>query len=166
MSGHSNTKGNMSYVKQRFRNNLNAGEKLNSSEFEMVFDGKADMTILVRTTQLPPQGRANVEDFGPMGMKFVQQGPMENSGEITAVGVETVKGVIIPYLTDLVRNKKYVDITIRPTPESLNGKSPSKTTCRLEHCIVRCDAVDLGTEDVTALVKPSMTITYNWSEWE
>lgn len=166
MSGHSNTKGQMSFVKQRFRNNLNAGEKLNGSEFEMVFDNNSNMTVLIRATQLPPQGRADVEDFGPMGMKFSQHGPLENSGEITVSAVETIKGVVIPFITDAIRNKKYIDIMIRPTPESLNGKSPSKTTCRLEHCKIRVDAVDLATEDVQALVKPNMTITYNWCEWE
>lgn len=166
MSGHSNTKGNMSYVKQRFRNNLNAGEKLSGSEFEMVFNGNSNMTVLIRTTQLPPQGRADMEDFGPMGMKFTQHGALENSGEITVTAVETITGVVVPFITDLVRNKKYVDITIRPTPESLNGKSPSKTTCILEHCKLRCDAIDFSTEDVSVLVKPSMTIVYNWSEWE
>lgn len=165
MSGHSNTKGQMSYVKQRFRNNLNAGEKMSGAEFEMVFDGKTDMTVLIRSAQMPQQGRADVEDFGPMGVSFTQHGPLENKGEITVACVETIKGVVIPYLTDLIRNKKYVDITIRPTPESLNGSSPKGTTCTLEHCKVRVDAVDLATEDVQALVKPNITITYNWSEW-
>ena len=166
MSGHSNTKGQMSYVKQRFRNNLNAGEKMSGAEFEMVFGNNSNMTVLVRTSQLPQQGRGDVEDFGPMGMKFTQHGALENSGEITASCVETITGVVVPFITDLVRNKKYIDVTIRPTPESLNGKSPTNTTCRLEHCKIRCDAIDLATEDVQALVKPNMTIIYNWFEWE
>lgn len=165
MSGHSNTKGNMGFVKRQFRKNLEAGEKMNGSEFEMVFDGAPDMTVLIRSTQLPQQGRADVEDFGPMGVSFTQHGPLENKGEITVACVETIKGVIIPYITDLIRGRKYVDITIRPTPESLAGKSPKGTTCRLEHCKIRVDGIDLATEDVQALVKPNLTITYNWTEW-
>jgi len=166
MSGHSNAKGNMSFVKQQFRKNLDAGEKMSGAEFEMVFNNNPNMTVLVRTTQLPAQGRADVEDFGPMGVSFTQAGPLENKGEVTVSCVETIKGIVVPFVTDLVRGKKYVDITIRPTPESLAGKSPTGTTCRLEHCKIRCDAIDLATEDVQALVKPNMTITYNWYEWE
>lgn len=166
MSGHSNTAGKMSLLKKKFRQNVDAGEKMLGAEFEMKFDGKDELTVLVRATQLPPNGRADVEDYGPMGLMFSQFGPLENKGEITVSCVETIKGIVVPYLVKTIRNKTYVDITIRPTPESLDGKAPTGMTVTLEHCKLRSDAIDLATEDVTAIVKPNLTITYNWSEWE
>lgn len=164
MPGHSNAKGNTSYVKQKFLKNIAAGEKLSGAEFDVAFDGYDDLSVLVRTTQIPALGRADVEDFGPNGLKFVQQGPLENSGQVTMMCVETIKGVTLKALTDMVLNKKYVNITIKPTPESLGGGVPAGTGWRLEHCLIRMDNVDLSTEDVTAIVKPNITITYNWKE--
>lgn len=166
MSGHTNTKGDMSLLKKKFRQNIDAGEKLLGAEFEMIFDGNPDLAVLIRATQLPPNGRADVEDYGPMGLMFSQFGPLENKGEVTVSAVETIKGIVVPYLVKTVRNKTYVNITIRPTPESLGGKPPKGMTVKLEHCKLRSDAIDMATEDVTAIVKPNMTITYNWSEWE
>ncbi len=166
MSGHTNTKSSLGLLKTKFRKNLDAGEKLLGAEFEMTIDGYPDLTVLIRSTQLPAMGRADVEDFGPMGLNFTQHGPLENKGEITVNCVETIKGPVVRALQDMIRGKKYVNITIKPTPESLDGKPAKGATCRMEHCKLRSDAIELSTEDVQSLVKPSITVTYNWSEWE
>lgn len=164
MPGHSNSKGNISFLKGKYKKNMAAGEKLSAAEFEMTVDGYPDLSVLVRSTQIPAIGRAEIEDFGPNGLKFVQQGPHENSGEITVTAVETIKGDVVAALYDIVINKKYIHMNIHPTPESLAGGAPRGTAWRLEDCKLRCDAIDMASEDVTALVKPSITITYNWKE--
>lgn len=164
MAGHSNTKGNVGFLKKKYQKNMAAGEKLSAAEFDMTIDGYPNLSVLVRSTQIPSLGRAEIEDFGPNGLKFVQQGPLENSGEITVTCVETIKGDVVAALYDIVINKKYINLKIQPTPESTAGGAPKVTAWRLEDCKLRCDAIDLATEDVTALVKPSITITYNWKE--
>ena len=164
MAGHSNTKGNLGFLKGKYKKNMAAGEKLSGAEFEMKIDGYDNLTVLIRSTQIPAIGRAEMEDFGPMGLKFVQQGPLENSGEISVTAVETIKGDVLKVIYDIVKNKKYVNLTIKPTPESLNGANPAGTGWRMEDCKLKSDAVDLATEDTTALVKPPITITYNWKE--
>lgn len=164
MAGHSNTKGNVGFLKKKYQKNMAAGEKLSAAEFDMTIDGYPNLSVLVRSTQIPSLGRAEIEDFGPNGLKFVQQGPLENSGEITVTCVETIKGDVVAALYDIVINKKYINLNIQPTPESTAGGAPKVTAWRLEDCKLRCDAIDLATEDVTALVKPSITITYNWKE--
>lgn len=164
MPGHSNSRGNIGFLKSRYQKNMAAGEKLSAAEFEMTIDGYPNFSVLVRSAQIPAIGRAEIEDFGPNGLKFVQQGPYENSGEVTVQAVETLKGEVLKSVYDIVINKKYVHINIQPTPESLAGSAPSGTAWRMEDCKLRSDAVDQSTEDVTALVKPSITITYNWKE--
>ena len=165
-TGHSNTKGQPSFLKKRFLQNVGAGEKLGASEFEMTFDDYPNINVRVRNTQMPGERRTGQEDFGPMGLKFVQYGPRENSGELTVMCVETIKGDVLAFLTKVVRDKEYLKMTIRPTPESLNGASPKGTTCRLEHCMLVSEPLDISTEDAAALVKPTITITYNWKEYE
>jgi hypothetical protein len=165
MPGHTNTKADLGLLRNKFRKNIDAGEKLLGAEFEMVFDGYPDLTVLIRTAQMPAMGRADVEDFGPMGLNFTQHGPLENKGEITVTCVETIKGPVVRALQDMIRGKKYVNLSIKPTPESLGGTPAKGMTCRMEHCKMRSDAIEFSTEDVQSLVKPSITVTYNWSEW-
>ncbi|EIM1710166.1 baseplate protein [Aeromonas dhakensis] len=164
MPGHSNSRGNIGFLKGRYQKNMAAGEKLSAAEFEMVVDGYPNLSVLVRSAQIPAIGRAEIEDFGPNGLKFVQQGPYENSGETTVQAVETIKGEVLKSLYEIVINKKYVNLTLKATPESLAGGAPQGTAWRMEDCKLRCDAIDMSTEDVTALVKVSITITYNWKE--
>ena len=164
MPGHSNSKGNIGFLKGKYQKNMAAGEKLSSAEFEMDVEGYPNLSVLVRSSQIPAIGRAEIEDFGPNGLKFYQQGPYENAGEITVTAVETIKGDVVHDLYDIVINKKYVNLTLKPTPESLAGGSPKGTAWRMEDCKLRCDAIDMSTEDVTSLVKPSITVAYNWKE--
>lgn len=162
LSGHFNTRGDVNFLKVKHMQNLQAGEKLQGHEFEMSIDQYPDLTVLIRSTQFPAMGRSDVEDFGQMGLKFVQHGALENSGEIAVMCVETIGGRVLEALRDIVKNKKYIDITIRSTPESLSGISPKPLKFKMTHCKVRSDAIDLSTEDQAALVKPAMTIVYNW----
>ncbi|WP_419238319.1 hypothetical protein ACN08L_16075 (plasmid) [Photobacterium leiognathi subsp. mandapamensis] len=162
MSGHFNTKGDMAYLKTQFNKNLNAGEKLMGAEFEMLVEEYPELTVLIRSTQFPAMGRADVEDFGPQGMNFTQHGALENKGEITVTAVETLTGQVLKAIRNIVKNKQYVNITIRATPESTSGATAEPLKFRLSHCKVRSDVVEWSTEDTAALVKPSMTIVYNW----
>lgn len=162
MSGHFNSVGNMAYLKTKFSQNLSAGEKLSGAEFEMRIEEYPGLTVLIRSTQFPAMGRADIEDFGPMGLNFTQHGPLENKGEIAVTAVETISGPVLAAIRDIVKNKKYVTITIRATPESMAGESSNSLKFRLSHCKLRSDVVDLSTEDTAALVKPAFTIVYNW----
>ncbi len=164
MSGPFNSRGDVGFLKQRFDRNLAAGEKLVGSEFWMDIHGYENISVLIRSTQIPEIGREDVEDTGPMGLKFSQHGTLKNSGEITVACVETLEGAVYAAVVDMVRSKKYVDITIRNTPESLSGLASPALVRQLSHCKVYCEAVDLSTEDTTALVKPSLRIVYNWVE--
>lgn len=164
MSGFFNSQGNMGFLKETFNRNLSAGEKLNGSEFWMDIHGHENISVLIRTTQLPEMAREDVEDFAPMGLKFNQHGALKNSGEITVQCVETLEGAVSATVIQLVRTKGYVDITIRATPESTSGASAPSLTRKLSHCKVYCDQVDMSTEDTTTLVKPSLRIIYNWVE--
>lgn len=80
--GHNNTKGNRKFIKGRYTANAAKGERLVSSEFQLTFAGHEDISVLVRTSQIPEMTREDVEDYGPNGVKFNQHGPIRNSGEI------------------------------------------------------------------------------------
>lgn len=166
MPGHTNTTANMGLLRKAFRQNLEAGEKLLGAEFQMLFEGYPEITVLVRTAQLPAMGRADVEDFGPMGLNFTQHGPLENKGEVAVTCVETIKGPVLRALQDMIHGKKYVNITMKATPESTNGAPAQGLACRMEHCKLRSDVIEFSTEDVQSLVKPAITFIYNWYEWE
>lgn len=162
MSGPFNSKGDINYLHQKFNKNLAAGEKLKGYEFEMTIDQYPEISVLIRSTQIAAMGRADVEDFGPMGLKFVEHGALENSGEIAVTAVETLTGATLGMIRNIVKNKEYVDINIKATPESTSGKTVDALKHRYEHCKIRSDVIDLATEDQAALVKPAMTIVYNW----
>jgi hypothetical protein len=165
MAGFDNAKGNINFLKQKFLKNVNAGEKMTGAEFEMTIEEYPQLTVLVRSTQMPAMGRADVEDFGQMGLGFIQNGALENKGECAVVAAETIKGDVIDALRDIVRNKKYVTVNLASTPESTAGVGAEAHKFKLEHCKLRSDAIDLSTEDTAAIVKPSITIQYNWCDF-
>ncbi|WP_251984762.1 hypothetical protein [Escherichia coli] len=68
--GHNNTKGNRKFIKGRYTANAAKGERLVSSEFQLTFAGHEDISVLVRTSQIPEMTREDVEDYGPNGVKF------------------------------------------------------------------------------------------------
>ena len=155
--GHNNTKGNRKFIKGRYTANAAKGERLVSSEFQLTFAGH-EVT------------REDVEDYGPNGVKFNQHGPIRNSGEIQVQCVETIEGDILQFIKDRIAEKDYVDITMAATPESkssgVNAVTKAATTIEMLDCKIYSDAIDFSTEDVTAAVRPSLRIVYNWIDWD
>ncbi|HHR5658144.1 baseplate protein [Enterobacter hormaechei] len=168
--GHSNTKGNKAFLKNRYTANVAKGEKLVSSEFELTFAGYEGLSVLVRTAQIPEMTREDVEDYGPNGLKFNQHGPIRNSGELQVQCVETIEGEILSFIKQRIAAKDYVDITMAATPESkatgIAGVKSPATTIEMLDCKIYSDAVDMSTEDVTAVVRPPLRIVYNWIDWD
>lgn len=162
MSGHGNTKGNTGFLKSQFNQNLQLGEKAMAFEFKLTVKGYPNWSVLCRSSQWPAMGRSDVEDFGASGLKFVQHGALENSGEISIMCVETIKGDIIKDMREIIRTKKYVDLTMELTPESTGGKNGQGQKIDLLHCKLRSDVIEFSTEDTAALVKPTITAIYNW----
>ncbi|WP_313474048.1 baseplate protein [Atlantibacter hermannii] len=163
MSGFSNTKADVGFLKKRLNQSIAAGEKLVSAEFWMRIKGYEHLSILVRTTQIPEMTREDVEDFAPGGMKFNQHGPVRNSGEFQVTCAETIKGDVFLAVRQMVYGKEYVDIEFQATAESNNGEHLGLKRNFL-HCKVYSDAIDFGSEDVTTAVRPTLRIVYNWAE--
>ncbi|HHA1306312.1 baseplate protein [Enterobacter kobei] len=161
-SGHFNSRGNVGFLREKYDRNRLAGEKLIGAEFEMTFEGFPNISVLVRSAQMPEISRQDVEDVGPMGLLFNQHGALKNSGEIQVQCVETITGDVSAMVIALVKTKRYVNITIRATPESMAGAGPSSLTRRMSDCKIYCDQVDMSTEDNAALVRPPLRIVYNW----
>ncbi len=162
MSGFVDAAGSVNYLKLRHMQNIAAGEKLTGAEFKVTCPEYPELSILVRTAQIPAMGRADVEDFGGMGMKFTQHGAFENSGEMTISAVETISGAIVRILRNVIKNKEYLTLSFEATPESTIGIGSPFHKFKLEHCKIRSDVIEFSTEDTSALVKPSMTVVYNW----
>lgn len=165
MAGFENTKANRPYMKKMYNRNKQAGEKLLANNFRLKIDGYTDNDILVRSTQYPAMGYADVEDYAHGGLLMNQAGSLENNGEITVTCSETIKGDVIKMLKEIILNKKQVDITLHSETESLGGAVPF-SKCKMLDCKLRSDAIEYSTEDQAALVKPSFTIKYGWVEHE
>ncbi|NDO81502.1 baseplate protein [Citrobacter sp. NCU1] len=163
MSGFSNTKADVGFLKKRLNQSIAAGEKLIGSEFWMRIKGYDNLSILVRTAQLPEMTREDVEDFAPGGMKFNQHGAIRNSGELQVTCAETIKGDVFKAVRQMVYGKEYVDIELKAAAESNSG-SDGGISRTLLHCKVYSDAIDFGSEDVTTVVRPTLRIVFNWAE--
>lgn len=163
MSGFSNTKADVGFLKKRLNQSIAAGEKLIGSEFWMRIKGYEHLSILIRTAQLPEMTREDVEDFAPGGMKFNQHGAIRNSGEMQVTCAETIKGDVFKAVRQMVYGKEYVDIELQAAAESNSG-SDGGINRKLLHCKVYSDAIDFGSEDVTTVVRPTLRIVYNWAE--
>ncbi|WP_241612940.1 baseplate protein [Rosenbergiella epipactidis] len=163
MTGFANSKPNMSFLKQRLNQNIAAGEKLISAEYWMTIKGYENISVLIRSTQLPEMTREDVEDVGPGGLKFNQHGVLRNSGEFQVSCVETIEGDVFKAVREWVREKKYLDITISAASESKGGENGGITRS-FTHCKIYCDAVDFSSEDVTTAVRPSLRVVYSWAE--
>lgn len=162
MSGFSNKAGDTAYLKQKLQKNVNAGEKMMGNEFEMTIDEYPDIAVLVRSTQYPAMSRADVEDYGQGGVAFHQDGTLNNAGEIAVVCAETITGTVVAAIRSIIKNKEMITVNLKSTPESGSGTGADSHTFRLQWCRVASDAIDLSTEDTSAIVKPSLTIKYNW----
>lgn len=161
MAGQLNAIGMKGLLKVNYTKNKLIGEKMMGFEFDMAVKGYPLWSVLVRAAQTPTMGRTLIEDFGPNALKFQQYGPLENSGEITVTVVESIAGVVIQDLRNIIANKEYVDITLRATPESMGGVSGRGHEFELMDCMLRCDPIELSTED-QSLVKVAITIIYNY----
>ncbi|EAS5032271.1 baseplate protein [Salmonella enterica] len=168
--GHRNTRGNKKFLKARYTANVAKGEALVSSEFQLTFRGFENLSVLVRTAQIPEMTREDVEDYGPNGVKYNQHGPIRNSGELQVQCVETIEGDILQFIKDRIAAKDYVDIEMAATPESKSvgteAKTTAATTIEMLDCKIYSDAIDMSTEDVTAAVRPPLRIVYNWIDWD
>lgn len=162
MSGHTNTKGDTGFLKKQYNQNKAMGEKAMAFEFKLTAKGYPNWSILCRSSQWPAMRRSDVEDFGPSGLKFVQHGAMENSGEIQIMLVETINGDIIKDMREIIREKKYVDLTMELTPESASGNPGAGQSVDLLDCKLASDVIEFSTEDTAALVKPTVTAIYNF----
>lgn len=163
MSGFANTKADTAFLKSRFNKNVAAGEKLVGAEYWMTFKGYENLSILVRSTQIPEMTREDVEDFGPGGMKFNQHGTLRNSGEYQVTCAETIDGTVLAAVKDLVYGKKYIEVTVQAAAESNSGDHKGLIRT-FSHCKIYSDAVDFSSEDVTTVVRPTLRIVYNWVE--
>lgn len=163
MSGFSNTKANMDFLKKRLNQNLAAGEKLIGSEYWVTIKGYESISILVRSTQLAEMTREDVEDYAPGGVKMNQHGTVRNSGEFPMTCVETIKGDVFKAVKQMVYGKEYVDVTVAAAAES-NGGEDGGIIRKYLHCKIYSDALDFSSEDVTTASKLSLRVVYNWAE--
>lgn len=165
MAGFENTKANRQYMKDMYLKNRQAGEKLLANNFRLKFEGFDNLTVLVRTSQYPAMGHADVEDYSQGGLLMNQSGSLENNGEITVTCTETIKGDVLRALKDIILNKKQINIEMHSESESLGGKVDG-SGCKMLDCKLRSDPIEHSTEDQVALVKPSFTIKYGWVDHE
>lgn len=103
--GHNNTKGNRKFIKGRYTANAAKGERLVSSEFQLTFAGHEDISVLVRTSQIPEMTRENVEDYGPNGVKFNQHGPPETLGKSRSSAWRLSKAIFFSSLRIALRRR-------------------------------------------------------------
>lgn len=162
MTGFADSKADRAGLKAQLNKNIAQGEKLMGFYFDMKIEGYPDFELRVRTTQYPAMGYELAEDFGQGGLKMNQQGALQNSQEITSSCVENLKGDTLKVLKDIILNKKQVKITFAAKAESLGGGKVPFTSCTMDHCILASEAIEFSTEDTTAIVKPSFTITTSW----
>lgn len=120
--GHNNTKGNRKFIKGRYTANAAKGERLVSSEFQLTFAGHEDISVLVRTSQIPEMTREDVEDYGPNGVKFNQHGPIRNSGEIQSSAWRLSKAIFFSSLKIALRRRTMlISRWLRPLNPNLPG---------------------------------------------
>jgi len=159
-----NVAGNIPNINKTYKKLLSLGEGAKADDFRMTFEGYDDLEFLVQATQLPELKREMVETYGPHGVKFNQQGKFLNAGDMTITFKEVIEGKIYKALREIVKEKKYLKITLGCLGESKPG-SPADLTVVLEDAWLEIDALDLSVEDGTTLVKPAGTIHYNWVGW-
>lgn len=165
MAGFDNSKSDRAYLKGMYTRNKQAGEKLLANNFRLKIEGYENLEVLVRSTQYPAMGHADVEDYAQGGLLMNQSGSLENNGEITVTCTETIKGDVLKMLKDIILNKRQVDVSMHTEAESLGGKVDG-SGCKMLDCKLRSDAIEHSTEDPAGLVKPSFTIKYGWVDHE
>ena len=155
-----NATGKRNFIRDKFIKHRQIGERANASHYEMKVKDYSALDLKIASTQLPEMARELIESFGSMGVASNFQGNLKNAGEITVTIEETIKGDTLAQLQKIVWEKIYVQVEINLTPEELAGSKSFGV--KLLECSLACEAVDLANESVTELVKPSVTIRYNW----
>lgn len=164
MANISNVQGNVPILKKSYKKFLSLGEKVTGDEFMMKIEGYDNLSYLIQTTQLPAVQRENIESYGPLGVKFLQQGRYVNAQDVSFTFVEAITGDAYKAIREIVKNKKYVNITIGIVGES-KSTSNENLTVKMEDCWIELEGADLSVEDGGTLFKPSGTIHANWIGW-
>ncbi|WP_163836769.1 hypothetical protein [Spartinivicinus ruber] len=160
MSRIPNVKGDIPLLKRAYSKNVAMGERAVASDFEMTIKGYEDLTVLVRTAQLPEISRGDpVEDFGLYGQGFQQYGAVKRDGDITVNIVELKTGLVQDTLFEIIEKKEYVTIEM-----VLVGEGQKRRGWQLEDCILKADPGELDTSNRVGTVQIPVTIHYNWCE--
>lgn len=164
MANVANVQQNVPLVKNSYKKLVSLGEGAKGDDFRMTFSEYPDLEFLVQSTQLPEMKRDLIESRGPHGVMFNQQGTLKNAGDITITFKEVISGEALACLSECVREKKYLTVTLALISES-QPDSTSQNTVVMEDAWFEMDGVDLSVDDTTTLVKPSGTLHYNWVSW-
>lgn len=152
-------KANVELVKKTIDADLALGERAIGNDFQFICDQYPDLTFLCTGFQIPEMKRQVIEDFGPHGVETRWYGRPLNAPEMTLTVKETLSGKAYQILKEIVREKKYVDITVGLTAES-QPTSTEHTTWKMWNCVLSLDATDLSV-DGDEVLKPSVTVNPN-----
>ena len=158
--------GNTGLFQESYNTHVAKGEGLIGTDFILEIEGYEDNSTLVQAFQLPPMMREMIESYGPMGVRFLQQGNYNNAAEIPITFKEVIKGDIYQMVRDWVVEKKYLKCKLKATPESQNGEGSAPHSFVMHDCWLNIEGVDLSVEDRAALVKPAGTLHANYIEPE
>ncbi len=160
MANISNVKQNVGLVRNSYRKFLALGEGATSDDFKMTIEGYPDLEFLIQATQIPPLEREVVEGYGPHGVQFNQQGRYKNYQEVPITFKEVISGKVYQALRAMVREKKYLKISLGLICES-DPQSKQHISWTCEDAWITLEGADLSVEDNT-LIKPNGTIHANW----
>jgi hypothetical protein len=165
MASYGDSRANRKLLRGHYEAQKAVGEKLLGAMFDFRVEGHPELNLTVRTAQHPQVGYQDVEDHGQGGMQINQAGAYENAGEITYQFVETLRGSTLAALRSIILNKEQPKIQFIAQAESAGGDIPN-TGYTLHDVKLRLEAVDFATENVTELVKPSVTCKYGWVDFD
>ncbi|MAD46089.1 MAG: baseplate protein [Oceanospirillaceae bacterium] len=152
----------MPFLQDAYAQNAAVGEKISAYEFRATLDNNPDLSVLVRSSQIPGIGREVIEDKTSMGLTMNQHGALKNAGEISLQCVESGDARLVQFIIDAVHNRRYIDIQLELTPESKSGVANAYHDITLLHSLLASEAADVSTDDTTALLKFPINVTYNW----
>lgn len=164
MGSISGVQANIPIIRRSYKKLVALGEKVTGSEYVMEVEGYPDLKYLVSSVSLPAIQREVVETFGPHGVMVRQQGKYMNAQDIPITFDEVISGRTLAALRDWVENKRYLRVTLGLVSESMTESDPN-TTVVMEDCWIECEAVELGNENSTTVVKPTGTLHANWVDW-
>lgn len=156
--------GNVGLFQESYNKHVAKGEGLIGTDFLLEIEGYEDNATLIQAAQLPPMMREMIESFGPMGVRFLQQGNYNNAAEIPITFKEVINGDVYTMVRDWVVNKRYLRVRLRTTPESQGGNGAPSLGFIMHDCWLNLEGVDLSVEDRAALVKPAGTLHANFVE--